>query len=59
MNGEIIEGKYYEEELLRSEIDFESENKVLESLNINLRSATELIREPASQISSFCKQIQK
>ena len=35
-NGEIIEGKYYEQELLKSEIDFESNNKVLESLNINL-----------------------
>ena len=35
MNGEIIEGKYYEQELLKSEFDFES-NKVLESLNINL-----------------------
>ena len=36
MNGEIIEGKYYEQELLRSEFDFESNNKVLESLNIFL-----------------------
>ena len=36
MNGEIIEGKYYEQELLKSEFDFESNNKVLESLNINL-----------------------
>ena len=37
--GEIIEGKYYEQELLKSEFDFESNNKVLESLvvfpNIN------------------------
>ena len=41
INGEIIEGKYYEQELLKSEFDFESNNKVLESLNI---------REPASQI---------
>ena len=39
MNGEIIEGKYCEQELLKSEFDFESNNKVLESLNI---------REPAS-----------
>ena len=38
MNGEIIEGKYYEQELLKSEFDFESNNKVLESLNIDLRS---------------------
>ena len=35
MNGEIIEGKYYEQELLKSEFDFESNNKVLESLNKN------------------------
>ena len=41
MNGQIIEGKYYEEELLKSVFDFETDNKVLESLNI---------REPASQI---------
>ena len=37
MNGEIKEGKYYEQELLISEFDFESNNKVLESLNIYLR----------------------
>ena len=36
INGEIIEGKYYEQELLKSEFKFESHNKVLESLNINL-----------------------
>ena len=36
MNEEIIEGKYYEQELLKSEFDFESNNKVLESLNIYL-----------------------
>ena len=30
INGEIIEGKYYEQELLKSEFDFESNNKVLE-----------------------------
>ena len=35
INGEIIEGKYYEQELLKSEFDFESNNKVLESLNID------------------------
>ena len=29
MNGEIIEGKYYEQELLKCELDFESNNKVL------------------------------
>ena len=38
MNGEIIEGKYHEQELFKSECDFESNNKVLESLNIDLRS---------------------
>ena len=38
INGEIIEGKYYKQELLKSEVDFESNNKVLESLNIDLRS---------------------
>ena len=36
INGEIIEVKYYEQELLKSELDFESNNKVLESLNIFL-----------------------
>ena len=36
MNGEIMEGKYYKQELLKSEFDFESNNKVLESLNIYL-----------------------
>ena len=35
-NGEIIVGKYYEQELLKSEFDFESNNKVLESLDIFL-----------------------
>ena len=37
INGEIIEGKYYEQELLKSEFDFESNNKVSESLNIFLK----------------------
>ena len=36
MNGEKIEGKYYEQEILKSEFDFESNNKVLESLDIIL-----------------------
>ena len=36
MIGEIIEGKYHEQEFLK--FDFESNNKVLESLNIDLRS---------------------
>ena len=33
-NGEIIQGKYYEQELLRSIINFDSNNKTLESMNI-------------------------
>ena len=37
INGEIIEGKYYEQELLKFEFDFESNNKVLESLNLFLK----------------------
>ena len=36
INGETIEGIYYEQELLKSEFDFESNNKILESLNINI-----------------------
>ena len=40
INGEIIESKNYEHELLKSEFDFESNNKVLESLGIDLRSTT-------------------
>ena len=32
--------KYYEQELLKSECDFESNNKVLEPLGIDLRLAT-------------------
>ena len=36
IKGEIIEGKYYEQELLKSEFDFDSNNKVLESINIVL-----------------------
>ena len=39
-NGEITEGKYYEQELLKSEFGFESNNKVLECLEIDLRSVT-------------------
>ena len=31
MNGEIIGGKFYEQELLKSEFGFESNIKVLES----------------------------
>ena len=34
MNDEILDGKYYEQELLKSEFDVESNNKVLESLEI-------------------------
>ena len=33
-NGEIIKGKYYEQELLRSIFNFDSNNKMLESMNI-------------------------
>ena len=36
INAEIIEGKYYEQEPLKTEFDFESNNKVLESLDIFL-----------------------
>ena len=36
INGEIIEGKYYEQKLLKSDCDFESNHKVLESLGIIL-----------------------
>ena len=36
INGEIIEGKYYEQELLKSEFDFEPNYKVSEPLNIIL-----------------------
>ena len=36
MNGEIIEGKYYKQELLKSEFDFESNNRVLKSIDITL-----------------------
>ena len=39
MNGEIIEGKYYEQELFKPEFDFESNNKVSESISIDLRSS--------------------
>ena len=33
-NKEIIQGKYYEQELLRSMFNFDSNNKTLESMNI-------------------------
>ena len=36
MNGEIIEDKYYEQDLLKFEFDFGSNIKVLDSLDINL-----------------------
>ena len=41
-----MEGKYYEQELLKSEFDFESNNKVLETLGINLRSIAKQVRFP-------------
>ena len=33
-NKEIIQGKYYEQELLRSAFNFRSNDKILESMNI-------------------------
>ena len=39
INGEIIEGKYNEQEIIKSEFNFESNNKVLESLSIDPRSS--------------------
>ena len=36
INGEIIKGKYYKQELLKSKFDLKSNNKVLESFNIVL-----------------------
>ena len=39
MNGQITEVEYYEQELFKSEFDFESNKKVLEPLGIDLRSA--------------------
>ena len=33
-NGEIIQGKYYQQELLRSVFDFNTNRKTLESMNI-------------------------
>ena len=33
-NKEIIQGKYYEQELLRSAFNFETNDNVLESMNI-------------------------
>ena len=47
INGEIIEGKYYEQQLLKSEFDFESNNKVLESINIFIN-----IKKDKKQIES-------
>ena len=44
INGEIIESKYYEQELLKSEFDFESNNNFLQSLHIDLLSATKQIK---------------
>ena len=38
INSEIIEGNYYEEKNLKSEFVYESNTKILESLNIDLRS---------------------
>ena len=43
MSGEIIEGKYYEQELLKYEFGFESNKKVLETLGIDLRSSAKQV----------------
>ena len=51
INGEIIEGKYYEQELLKSEFDFESNNKVLESLNIFLKINNDKKQIQSSEMS--------
>ena len=51
INGEIIEGKYYGQELLKSEFDFESNNKVLESLNIFLKINNDKKRIQSSETS--------
>ena len=50
INGEIIEGKYYEQELLKSEFDFELNNQIIESLNINLSANTKLTRNRFNQV---------
>ena len=42
-NREILEAKYYEQELLKSGFDFESNNKVLETLGMNLRSSAKQV----------------
>ena len=39
VNGEIIEGKHFEQDLIKPEFDFESNQKVLESLDKDLRSS--------------------
>ena len=36
IGGEIIEGKYHEQEIIKSKFDFESKNKASKSLNINI-----------------------
>ena len=51
INGEIIDGKYYEQELLKSEFDFESNNKVLESLNIFLKTNNDKKQIQSSETS--------
>ena len=35
-SGETIEGKYYEQELLKSEFNFETNKKTLLTMNIQL-----------------------
>ena len=38
--GEVIEGKYYEQELLKSAFNFDTNNDVLNSISLPLRNAT-------------------
>ena len=42
-NGEIMEINFYEKEFLKSEFDFECNNRVLDSFGIDFRSATKWI----------------
>ena len=51
INGEIIEGKCYEQGLLKSEFHFESNNKDLESLNINIVAGSPIdLRSSVKQV---------
>ena len=48
-NGEIIEGKYHEQEIQKSNFDFESNNKFLESLNINIVACSPIDLQSAAK----------